>query len=143
MLCSIADCEGEAKYKGLCGKHYKRQWRHGNPLQTAYRNKELGLLCKAEGCARFARRNGYCNICSAVVYRYGTPIRYTKTTPVDYDTSHRKRAAIALGKALPINVVVHHHYGKPDTLVICPDQTYHMLIHDRMRKLFYENLREE
>ncbi len=39
----------------------------------------------------------------------------------------------ALGKPLPKKVVVHHHNTKQ--LVICENQSYHMLIHRRQRAL--------
>jgi hypothetical protein len=46
----------------------------------------------------------------------------------------------ALGKSLPAGAIVHHvdHNGQnnaPTNLVICPDQTYHKLIHLRERAL--------
>ena len=34
MTCSIADCTKPAKSKGLCGMHYQRLVRHGDPLAT-------------------------------------------------------------------------------------------------------------
>lgn len=44
----------------------------------------------------------------------------------------------ALGHALPKGAVVHHvdedrTNSNPSNLVICPDQSYHVLIHQRMR----------
>lgn len=51
---------------------------------------------------------------------------------------HRQRAQRALGRPLPPKVVVHHADGStsPDApLVICPDQRYHKLLHQRMRVL--------
>lgn len=49
---------------------------------------------------------------------------------------HVERAEKALGKQLPANAVVHHvDYDKEnnsnDNLVICPDNSYHRLIHTR------------
>lgn len=49
---------------------------------------------------------------------------------------HRLRAEKALGKPLPAGAVVHHADGskRPDApLVICQDETYHRLLHIRMR----------
>jgi hypothetical protein len=60
MTCSVKGCENPVKYKELCGKHYKRQWRHGDPNQTAYWRKEKGMLCIAPDCAKFARHGEYC-----------------------------------------------------------------------------------
>lgn len=49
--------------------------------------------------------------------------------------SHRHRAEGALGKPLPFGVVVHHASGGygDGQLVICQDQAYHMLLHQRTR----------
>ena len=34
--CSIEGCDGLASSRGLCGKHYHRWQRHGDPLKTLY-----------------------------------------------------------------------------------------------------------
>lgn len=31
MSCAISECAGSHYARGLCSKHYKRQWRHGDP----------------------------------------------------------------------------------------------------------------
>ena len=60
-------------------------------------------------------------------------MRYTKTTAAGKTLyQHRIEAEAALGHLLPMNAVVHHAGG---TLVICQDQAYHMLLHQRMRVL--------
>lgn len=49
---------------------------------------------------------------------------------------HRLRAERALGHALPLGAVVHHADGSRSDdapLVICQDQSYHQLLHARMR----------
>jgi hypothetical protein len=55
---------------------------------------------------------------------------------VGQDLEHRLIAARALGHPLPRRAVVHHVDGDvannaPANLVICPDQAYHRLIHQR------------
>lgn len=50
--------------------------------------------------------------------------------------SHRLRAEQALSKPLPHSAVVHHVDGSKNDntqLVICQDQAYHMLLHQRTR----------
>lgn len=49
---------------------------------------------------------------------------------------HRFRAERALGKPLPRKAIVHHadgSKGDDSQLVICQDQSYHRLLHKRMR----------
>ena len=48
-----------------------------------------------------------------------------------YVYEHVLIAGNALGKELPPNAVVHHH--TPEQLVICEDQAYHLLLHQRTR----------
>ena len=53
---------------------------------------------------------------------------------------HVAIAEAALGKPLPKGAVVHHANRNPsdnrrENLVICPNQAYHLLIHQRMRAM--------
>src|SRR3990167_8101770 len=53
---------------------------------------------------------------------------------------HRLIAEQALGKPLPKGAIVHHHNeGKQDNtpwnLVVCPNRSYHMMLHRRMQRL--------
>lgn len=50
-----------------------------------------------------------------------------------YVHDHVLLAEKALGKALPLKAVVHHH--TPEQLVICQNQAYHLLLHRRQRAL--------
>ena len=58
-----------------------------------------------------------------------------KNRPV---TEHVLVAERVLGRRLPKGAVVHHwdyngHNNNPDNLLICPSQSYHMMIHLRQR----------
>lgn len=74
---------------------------------------------------------------------HGTRVKtitgYRSRTPVSGGRDvvlHRLMAERALGKPLPKGAVVHHADGsksEKSTLVICQDQTYHNLLHQRMR----------
>lgn len=60
--------------------------------------------------------------------------------PEDKKTEHVMVAEAALGHVLPVGAVVHHIdedklNNEPSNLVICPDQRYHVLLHQRMRAL--------
>lgn len=154
MICWADDCETEAKYLGLCGKHYKRMWRHGNVNTIA--GYAPGQTCSVEGCDKPVRANDMCQIHRARMYRRGTTHDTrapngagTITTagyrllPVDGGRvyEHILVAEKALGRKLPYKAVVHHMNGKPAdnftpfNLVICPDQAYHMLLHRRAKEL--------
>jgi hypothetical protein len=50
-----------------------------------------------------------------------------------YVFEHIIIAEKALGKPLPIKTIIHHH--TPEQLVICQDQAYHLLLHQRQRAL--------
>ncbi len=72
-----------------------------------------------------------------------------KETVVSYRSAHRGGqlknehvviAEKALGKPLPKGAIVHHHNSirsdnRNSNLIICQDQTYHLLLHVRMRAL--------
>lgn len=155
MICSVIDCNEFVKYKGLCGKHYKRQWRHGNPNVTLIKMHE-GSLCEVLECSRVASKCGLCTLHYTRKLRYGRLVNIkaphnmgrpqtragyvllTKSGRRIYE--HLYLAEKALGKPLPPKAVVHHINGipwdnRPSNLIICPDQSYHFLLHRRTRKL--------
>lgn len=64
-----------------------------------------------------------------------TLVRYPehpKANKAGYIRSHRLMAEKALGRNLPDKVPIHH---EGEQLVICEDQSYHMLLHMRTRAL--------
>ena len=55
-----------------------------------------------------------------------------------YASEHVLAAELAIGHRLPPQAVVHHVDGRKDhnvnsNLIICNDQTHHMLLHQRLR----------
>jgi hypothetical protein len=163
VKCIIEDCQKESYCKGLCTTHYKRQWRHGEPTKTNTPGRGFQRIkCTAEDdCDNVSDySNGLCEKHYQMLRVYGR----TKRVVNDYGvggfnldgywviTVNSKRvyqhihlAEKALGKPLPKGAVVHHMNGikydneTPYNLVICPDQSYHMLLHKRARELGYEN----
>ena len=115
----IAD-EGCEKTKivarGLCDCHY-RMWR--------LYNRTTRVIGKhGEGCIS---SDGYKLI----------------TINGEQRREHIVLAEKALGRPLPNNAVVHHMNGEKldnttiGNLVICPNQSYHMLLHERAKSLGY------
>lgn len=160
MKCSVEDCENESKYAGLCGMHYKRRWRHGDPLKTETPGRGFERIqCIAEeGCDKESTySNGLCENHYQMYRVYGRTskiirrgesyvdsngyVRITVNGRMKYEHIHL--AENALGRPLPEGVVVHHTQAKDDNhgyckLVICPNQAYHILLHKRMKELGYE-----
>ena len=160
-LCSIEGCETTAKYKGLCGMHYKRQWRHGDPNKTLTPTKGFALVkCIAEeGCEEWSKYS--CGLCEAHYQMqrvYGRTYKIVRRGESYIDSNGYVRTTIngqmryehvvmaekALGKPLPTGAVVHHTGGKSNNhgflkLILCPSQDYHLLLHRRAKELGYEN----
>jgi len=58
-ICSVNECDREAKALGYCPKHYERFKRHGD---TAERPRRVRESCKVEDCDRKASGLGFCNL---------------------------------------------------------------------------------
>lgn len=158
MKCSIADCTKDAEKKGMCNKHYKRVLRYGDPNFTSRRSSNM--KCEVVNCEEPAKGNGLCNMHYARQYK-GNPtgsaekLRRAKGSGTIHAggykelcvngekiLEHRLLAEKALGKKLPVGAVIHHLNGNPFdnrscNLVVCPDQTYHMLLHTRQKQFSY------
>jgi len=162
MKCSIETCKDKAKYNGLCGMHYKRRWRHGDPNKTLTPTRGFERIqCIAEeGCeSKSVHSLGLCDRHYQMQRVSGRTQRIINAKGEGsvqgkgyvIHTINGKRvyehiviAERALGRPLPKGAVVHHTGERGDNygyckLVICPDQAYHLLLHRRMRELGYEN----
>jgi hypothetical protein len=69
---------------------------------------------------------------------------HPRATKGGYIAEHILVVEAALGKYLPTGAVVHHVNGvrtdnRPDNLVICQDNNYHFLLHNRQNKIKKEN----
>ena len=160
--CSVEGCKDNAKYSGLCGMHYKRQWRHGDVNTSIIPHEFVPTICEVESCieSTYASNTPYCKKHYLRMYRYGrihnirngygeTEVRYRNTAGYwmikdeegNHVYEHVWLAEKALGKRLPKGAVVHHVNENPsdnDTpfnLIICQDQAYHLLLHRRAKSL--------
>lgn len=111
-ICSVENCGRKHRCKGLCGLHYNR-------LITG---KAIGGpdRLKAVSGAGHINRQGY--------------------REFQNGSEHILIAERVLGRKLPINAVIHHVDGNglnnySANLVICQDQNYHVLLHQRQRAL--------
>ena len=113
--CSISECGKPFKARGLCSAHYKLWRTNGNPLLKKRADNGSGCM-EPSGYIQFRSANG----------RKGK-------------RQHVLVAERALGKDLPKGAVVHHvneikSDNRPENLVICPNESYHRLLHKRQRE---------
>jgi hypothetical protein len=110
-VCILEGCEKPAPKGRYCGMHQARKQRYGR----------LHLIRRANGSGHIGA-NGYVEV----------HVNGRRT----YE--HIVVAERALGKPLPKGAVVHHINevrtdNRPENLVICPNESYHRLLHRRMR----------
>ena len=108
--CVIDACGAVVLAKEMCRKHYLRHWKHGDPRKVFRSPKGSGTISKG----------------------YRVTVKNKKR---EFD--NRSVAERSLGKPLPAGAVVHHVdenplNNDPGNLVICPSQTYHMILHRRL-----------
>jgi hypothetical protein len=116
-ICKVNHCDKPVRTMKLCAKHYTRFNRHGDP--------EI-LLQRPNGTGSYDKR-GYYNLSFN-----GRRI-----------SAHRIIAEEAIGHDLPKGAQVHHIDGnnsnnEHSNLVICPSQSYHLLLHKRTKELHNE-----
>lgn len=114
--CSHPGCDMPHKAKGFCEKHYERFTRHGDASTMKRRANGEGSYIPGSGVT--------VNLAAE-----GGP-KYLHILMVEK----------VLGHKLPEGAVVHHVNGdnadnRNDNFVVCPDQAYHLLLHQRMRAL--------
>ena len=154
MLCKVEGCGRPAMTRRLCGKHYKRLWRHGdvNHCETP---EYTGLeKCINPDCGALATIAGLCHACYQRANRTGSLVRSIApkgsgtTTAAGYVLItdehgvrvflHRRIMEEQLGRKLTAEEVVHHIDGNPknnspDNLLLFPNQSEHMKFHQLRR----------
>lgn len=86
-MCKIAGCEGSVIARGLCGRHYQRWQRHGDPLAGGVDRVAPGSVCSVAECARPAVGRGLCRMHYMRLRRKGDPVVGTRGVP--QGTVHR------------------------------------------------------
>lgn len=108
--CSVEGCNNHIMCKDVCAKHYYKLRKYGDPLKGGvYAPKGTGTVS-----------NGY--------------------LVMNGEAVHISVAEKALGKKLPLGVEIHHvDYNRLNNvgsnLVICPNRSYHKLLHVRTEAL--------
>jgi hypothetical protein len=69
-ICSVEECDRQAKALGYCPKHYERFKTHGT---TEDRPRPVRQSCGVEECDREAKAFGYCNKHYQRLKKYGDP----------------------------------------------------------------------
>lgn len=155
MRCKAEDCDRDSVTSyGLCVMHYKRLKRNGTTDRVLNSYSERAK-CKIDGCVRRPAKNGMCAMHYHKVRLYGRThniIAAAGSGTINIagyrvHTVNGKRVyehvlvvERALGKPLPFGAVVHHVNGnpadnRPENLVLCPSQSYHMELHQRQKRL--------
>ena len=111
-ICSIDGCEKQVAARTWCHAHYKKWSLHGDPKHGIERTRKNG-----EGTVNYA---GYIAIGVGKTKKMQNVIVVEK----------------AIGHELPKDAVVHHIDGNrknnsPSNLLVCPDHSYHRLLHLR------------
>lgn len=109
-ICSIDGCGKQHEGRGYCKEHYQQWYRYGDPLARFRAVRGTGWQDK-DGYKRISK-----------------------------DAEHISIAERAIGCPLPVGAVVHHidsnrANNRPNNLVVCPSQAYHLLIHQRQAAL--------
>lgn len=78
IACSVNECERRPQAKGMCGMHYARFKRHGDPLFTINRPRAPRgnrSTCEVDGCESRVKGKGYCLMHYQRYQKTGDPLR--------------------------------------------------------------------
>ncbi|MFH9813459.1 HNH endonuclease signature motif containing protein [Streptomyces olivaceus] len=78
--CTMPDCETKVLSRGLCGVHYGRWRRHGDP-DVFLPVRHVG--CSVDGCEAVHKNRGYCAAHYSRWRRWGDPLGGRSSTPAE------------------------------------------------------------
>lgn len=73
-LCSIPNCGKPCRSAGLCGGHYERQRRYGDPLGGGTFRQKNGPVCLVSGCDQKPVARNLCSTHHSRWKRHGDPL---------------------------------------------------------------------
>lgn len=105
MLCSIDGCGREVRKtggsKGMCGMHYRRVRKHGNPYTVLVsQGHEKGAVCAEGGCDRKIFGRGLCQLHWERANRLERPDKY-KARQVEFTARKLAKREAEVGRSRP------------------------------------------
>jgi hypothetical protein len=83
-ICSIKGCGEPVKARGWCSCHYRRWYKHGDPLWT-----RPTRLCAVEGCGRPHAARAWCEMHYLRWCTHGDPLKKGRLGPAPRDPADR------------------------------------------------------
>lgn len=72
-ICSVDGCDKVSQTRGLCGAHYHRLKRYGDPEGKPLVTEKVIPPCLVDGCDKLAEKRGYCTSHYERNRRHGSP----------------------------------------------------------------------
>lgn len=165
MECKGIGCEREAKVKGMCMLHYKRNYKYGDENFKFEYTHRRDLNCSVESCNKNVYSKGYCSKHYHSNRKWGNPLlrekqqsEITKKARQNVIDSggkrrfrrkgkslHRLLLEVKLGRELKRSEHVHHIDNDPNNneltnLYLFNSQREHNQCHTQLQKLSKELL---
>ena len=98
-ICTVPDCTSVARSRGLCGAHYQRLLKTGDPLglRPARWDGYVRPTCAVEGCGAPAHSNGLCSRHVGRLKRHGLPTSGRRVPATGVTIAERLSHLVAVG----------------------------------------------